>query len=229
MEPMTMAGALIGANLNEFLPDLVIVVLLLLLLSLTAYQTLTKACSLYRKESIQREKEEMASEQEELIASTKSEYGTVASDTESLKADKLEVTREESTVEPEVKHQAWVDALKLTGLFVVVTLLNFLDGGPNSGTGPFPQCGEACFWTSQAGILFVIVLFSLWVRTGLLQRIKSGGPVTSDIHWDSENTITYPFMAVVAGLVAGMFGIGTSPCLMAFAPTGTPFSNTHIS
>ena len=30
----------------------------------------------------------------------------------------------------------------------------------------------------------------------------------SEIHWTEKNTITYPCFSIVAGLVAGMFGIG---------------------
>jgi Sulfite exporter TauE/SafE len=42
MEPLTMVGALIGADLNEILPDVVVVVLLVLLLGYTGIKTLEK-------------------------------------------------------------------------------------------------------------------------------------------------------------------------------------------
>jgi uncharacterized membrane protein YfcA len=51
MEPLTIAGALIGAILNKILPEQVVVLLLVVLLSFTAYTTLTKAISMYKKES----------------------------------------------------------------------------------------------------------------------------------------------------------------------------------
>eukprot|EP00540_Astrosyne_radiata_P020084 CAMPEP_0116865202 /NCGR_PEP_ID=MMETSP0418-20121206/25266_1 /TAXON_ID=1158023 /ORGANISM="Astrosyne radiata, Strain 13vi08-1A" /LENGTH=574 /DNA_ID=CAMNT_0004500547 /DNA_START=44 /DNA_END=1769 /DNA_ORIENTATION=- len=50
MEPMTIAGALIGANLNKLLPEYIIVVLLLVVLAFTAFKTLKKAGQLYHKE-----------------------------------------------------------------------------------------------------------------------------------------------------------------------------------
>jgi uncharacterized membrane protein YfcA len=52
MEPLTVAGAVFGANLNKLLPDKVIVVLLVALLMFTAYKTLDKACQLYQKETL---------------------------------------------------------------------------------------------------------------------------------------------------------------------------------
>lgn len=50
MEPMTIAGALVGANLNKLLPEYVIILLLLVVLSLTAHKTLSKAIKLHEKE-----------------------------------------------------------------------------------------------------------------------------------------------------------------------------------
>ena len=52
MEPLTIAGALIGAFLNKVLPETVLMVLLVVLLSFTAYTSLTKAVKMYKIESI---------------------------------------------------------------------------------------------------------------------------------------------------------------------------------
>ncbi|KAL9183717.1 hypothetical protein ACHAXT_004573 [Thalassiosira profunda] len=51
MEPPTLAGALVGANLNKILPETVIAVMLVLLLGFTAYSTLKKARKMYAKET----------------------------------------------------------------------------------------------------------------------------------------------------------------------------------
>lgn len=51
MEPLTIGGALIGAILNKVLPEQIVVLMLVLLLSFTAYTTLTKAVSMYKKET----------------------------------------------------------------------------------------------------------------------------------------------------------------------------------
>ena len=52
MEPLTIAGALIGAFLNKVLPETILMVLLVVLLSFTAYTSLTKAVKMYKIESI---------------------------------------------------------------------------------------------------------------------------------------------------------------------------------
>lgn len=51
MEPLTIAGALIGAFLNKLLPESVLTVMLVILLSFTAYTSLTKAIKMYKIES----------------------------------------------------------------------------------------------------------------------------------------------------------------------------------
>ena len=51
MEPLTIAGALLGAFLNKLLPEGLLVVMLVLLLSFTAYNTLKKAFKMYGVES----------------------------------------------------------------------------------------------------------------------------------------------------------------------------------
>jgi uncharacterized membrane protein YfcA len=52
MEPLTIAGALIGAFLNKLLPESVLTILLVALLSFTAYESLSKAVKMYKIETI---------------------------------------------------------------------------------------------------------------------------------------------------------------------------------
>jgi uncharacterized membrane protein len=51
MEPLTIAGGLLGAFLNKLLPKTVLVVSLVVLLSFTAYETLKKAIHMYGAET----------------------------------------------------------------------------------------------------------------------------------------------------------------------------------
>jgi uncharacterized membrane protein YfcA len=53
MEPLTVAGAIVGANLNKLLPEVILVVLLDFLLLVTAYKTLHDAHHLYELEDIE--------------------------------------------------------------------------------------------------------------------------------------------------------------------------------
>ncbi|KAL9186729.1 hypothetical protein ACHAXT_005967 [Thalassiosira profunda] len=51
MEPLTIAGALIGAFLNKLLPEAILVISLVALLTFTAYKTLKKAIRMYKAET----------------------------------------------------------------------------------------------------------------------------------------------------------------------------------
>ena len=51
MEPLTIAGALIGAILNKLLPEAILVISLVALLSFTSYTTLKQAVKMYKAES----------------------------------------------------------------------------------------------------------------------------------------------------------------------------------
>ena len=53
MEPLTIAGALIGAFLNKVLNETLFVIMLVLLLSFTAYKSLSKATKMYKMETRQ--------------------------------------------------------------------------------------------------------------------------------------------------------------------------------
>lgn len=57
MEPLTMAGAIVGALIGKVLPDWILVTLLVLLLAQTSYTTLDKAISQYKKETIEMSKQ----------------------------------------------------------------------------------------------------------------------------------------------------------------------------
>merc|ERR1711990_1011654 len=43
---------------------------------------------------------------------------------------------------------------------------------------------------------------------GAVKAAAGADPVPGDVAWDSNTTITYPIICTLAGLFAGMFGIG---------------------
>jgi hypothetical protein len=51
MEPLTIGGALVGSLLNKILPEDVIVIMLVVLLTFIDYSTIAKAFSMYKEES----------------------------------------------------------------------------------------------------------------------------------------------------------------------------------
>ena len=121
----------------------------------------------------------------------------------------LETDNQPSFTDEQV-NQSHMSAMKLTGLFVIITVMNLLKGGPEEG-GPLPidlaiqSCGKGCFWITEILMLLVIAGFTIHTRHCILNRTHTS---LSEIVWDHENTIIYPCYAIVAGLVAGLFGVG---------------------
>lgn len=223
-----MAGALIGADLNDFLPDIVIVVMLLVLLTYTAYKTITKANKLHEQETheaISRTDSKMNGDDDEMIPLKPSDKDNNDND-ESVG---YQSTRVESHIElssgsgsadqeeDSNDYNAWADASRLITLFVVVTGINLLKGTADEGGGGpmgLSGCGETCFWMSEILIFLIIFVFAVFVRRSVLFRLRNGILMHTDIDWDEENTICYPAMAIVAGLAAGLFGIGACFCFI---------------
>lgn len=204
LEPMTIGGALIGADLNEKLPEMVLLVLMLLLLTFTAYKTLSKAFKLYSEE----EKQRSGGGSND----GKSDDSTPTEDTPLIHKHLETGPRIVDISERQaIQCQVQSAARSLVSLFAVITVIDLLQGTPEgSGGGPFglQSCGTYCYWLIEAALFTCIILFSLYVRSSILQRQKSGGPILSEIHWDERNTVIYPMLSIMAGLVAGMFGIG---------------------
>ena len=145
LEPLTIAGALFGADLNKELPELVLLVLMLLLLTVTAQKTLSKAVKLYRKEEEdmiksqrQRQAEDAANENTALIPSRETHFDIENKESGlSTGADEEERNGSADDVEVMIAKQCLIDALKLCLLFAVVTVLDLLQGTPD-GNGEAP-------------------------------------------------------------------------------------------
>lgn len=199
LEPMTIAGALIGAYLNDFLPEVSLVILLLLLLAVTSWKTLVKALKLYKIENEQRNA--ISPSEGSRLVSDGGDYGT-----EESSDDKPMDQTDSTTTSIELAKPA----LRLTALFTVTTVLNLLKGGPGEGGGPLgiASCGQTCFFAVEIAMLLVIISFAIYVRWELLERVRRCEKISSDIEWDEDKTYRYPAMAIGAGLVAGLFGIG---------------------
>lgn len=238
MEPLTIAGALMGAFLNKVLPEELLTFLLVALLSFTAYNTLKKATKMYKIES-------------ELITDSKeSELTTIANAEETDDAEEAEdslldnmelhdgerrsvndlnvdeerddnayVTMQDSTeqelakIMEEEKEAPMGNITALVIMFVVVLFINVMKGG---GAFPSPlgiKCGSKSFWAANVFMLAWIFTISLMARAYLVRRYEKKERcgyqyVEGDIKWDSRTTIIYPIICALAGFFAGMFGVG---------------------
>ena len=105
------------------------------------------------------------------------------------------------------------NVLLIVSMFLVVLLINILKGGGGFESPLGIACGSALFWLAQCSLLVWIVFVSYVGRGYLLKdaRRKAEAGYTylhDDIRWDRKSTVVYPLISTLAGLFAGMFGIG---------------------
>ena len=228
MEPLTIAGALIGVFLNKLLPEQLLVLLLVALLSFTAYTTLSKAIKMYKRETInfQRERESKSLKQSELTEISHTEERTEAQHLTEALMENQEQPEAEDGISPEPiqneelkqildeeKETPMANIMVLLTMFVVILFINLIKGG---GAFPSPlgiKCGSASFWIANLIMLVWIVVISCLARAYLVRRYEIKERVgykyvDGDIQWNARATVVYPVICCLAGFFAGMFGIG---------------------
>lgn len=203
MEPLTIAGALIGAFLNKILPEIFLTFMLVLLLSVTAYKTLGKAQKMYKAETAamkQNAKEseltamaqqedsdndeeagdklldnmEEAEKDEDQTDKTETEMPSAAPPIQKQESPEAMALREElEQILEDERHTPSANLTILITLFVVVLAINLLKGG---GAFPSPigiKCGSTGFWIANAAMLGWIMIISVFVRQFLLKKYEA--------------------------------------------------------
>lgn len=231
MEPLTIAGALMGAFLNKLLREEVLVVMLVLLLSFTAFNTLKKAVKMHRIESIHIARQRLKESELTVMASRNDTHQDVEAedellenvddDVEQMIQKELEMEANANDAET-IELNAILEEEKIAPrrninllliMFVVVLAINVLKGG-----GAFPSplgivCGGIGFWIANLVMLAWILGISLWIRNMLIKKCERKEVcnykyVEGDIKWDKHATTLYPAVCTLAGFFAGMFGVG---------------------
>ena len=113
----------------------------------------------------------------------------------------------------EERHIPYMKVGAIFILFIVVIIINILKGGGSKPSLIGIRCGTVWFWVLQAFVILWTIIFVVLAREYLTKRTKLKEEINypyveGDIVWDSRATIIYPIICSVAGLCAGMFGIG---------------------
>jgi len=224
MEPPTIAGAVLGSILNKILPSFVVVGLLVIVLGATAIKTWITGDKAWAKEQKLLEAGGVleTSESAPLVSNeTKAEEGTLRTSAHDHSVvgpahaqanlffggqahGRSEEYRQLLEAEA-VGFPLWkVGAILLCFLLVVACNLAKLQ---------FATCGSWAYWAWMMGPVVISLSMSSIVRLYLLHkgeiRKSVGAPhIDGDCKWTRKTTITYPAICTLAGLFAGMFGIG---------------------
>jgi len=221
MEPLAIAGALLGAFLNKVLNELVLMVSLVVLLSFTAYTSLSKAMKMYKKESkiilekeseltvlARKEEENKEEEMETLIDHMEDSNAKQEEDLELFEDPRLQKLLEKEREIP--MYNVYV----LSILFVAIMVMNVLKGGQAFPSPLGIQCGSTSFWLANLIMILMTVYGIILARNHLIQQyylkkdLTNYPKIEGDIDWNERNTIIYPIICLTAGFFAGMFGVG---------------------
>jgi uncharacterized membrane protein YqhA len=220
MEPLTIAGALMGALINKVLPEIFLTGMLVLLLSFTAYETLVKSVKMYKKETaamkaagfnpdgskvseltvlVAQDENENEAHERLLDEKDNEEFEQVELETNKLQVE-LDAILEQERTTPVMNIKI------LAALFVVVLTINLLKGG-GAFTSPLGiRCGSPGFWYSNVVMIVWILVITIWCRNYLVnkheRKLACGFSFfEGDMKWDRRSTIVYPVICAAAGYV----------------------------
>ena len=234
MEPLTLIGTLLGTMLHRILSSKVLVVLLVLLLSVIAHTTLSKAMRMYQAEkryirlmlASQSPQSQGLSHSHRNLSVT---WGHNSDSPPEKKAshparmnaeEKLKVLIQNpdfvtlrSNLEEEEKFTPSGKILAIVLMLTVLSFLNIMVGGGAYNSPWGIRCGGVSFWVVHV-IMFAFLIAFAWAAQSYvvarheIKEIVRFDYVHGDIKWDARSAIIYPGIFISAGLFAGTLGVG---------------------
>jgi len=108
----------------------------------------------------------------------------------------------------------WYKVGLIAVVFVSVMLFNVLRGSSDGSIDLLGiTCGDRVYWWLTFIVIPICFIFwgiIRWMTVLQFHRREAANwvYVDGDVVWSENNTLTYPCVAILAGLIAGMFGIG---------------------
>lgn len=203
MEPSTITGAVLGSFASKYLPDFVLTVSLVIVLAMLSYRTMEKGISMFRKESAEMDG----------IGTKETEMRKLGTEEESERLMPAEAPKKEQKQTVMADHGTpWTKILLLIVCFIGCVVLTILKG---SGHGSIigVQCGTPLFWVLSFSSVPWTILFGAVFRHMLMAehdaKVEANHQFNeTDIKWDATSTIKYPLICTLAGVFAGLFGVG---------------------
>ncbi|CAJ1950588.1 unnamed protein product [Cylindrotheca closterium] len=233
LAPMEMAGAVLGVIVQKLLPNWLYLTLAAIILGFTAYKTYKKFFDTRAKETAKREAAAAAAAAESDAPEGPEDTNDVKSAGETDQADEehheesetvdelavgdsdgaeMEATREKLLL----KDARQLPGEKIIGLIVLwfgLIALTFLKGGKGVDSVIGITCASPWYgvligiqflWTMGISCLFG---WRLTKQTAEKKRVNYPFH-PQDVLWDFEKTRFYAFFTFIAGIVAGLIGIG---------------------
>jgi uncharacterized membrane protein YfcA len=192
MEPLILFGTVVGVFLNVLLPPLIIGVLLIILLTYTAYRMFAKAKQIREKEKI-------------ISASRKSR----ASQIQNPNQQPLLSAAQQHSDEPPARDERWEKYPFDKNVWLVISWICILSSAVLKNT--MVDCGSYGYWLLQWAPAPILAVITWGYGKRILREHKdrtANSYVKGDIIWDENNVIKYPIMSSIAGVAAALLGVG---------------------
>mmetsp|Transcript_32985 Transcript_32985/g.60411 ORF Transcript_32985/g.60411 Transcript_32985/m.60411 type:complete len:491 (+) Transcript_32985:69-1541(+) len=218
MEPSTIAGAVVGSFLSKKLPDFVLTVSMAFMLLFLALRTLEKGVTLFKKESsamAERALEQSGREGRDtaLVEAAAIEHQRSPEDVQDEEEQLLKKAHGGSAGGHEVPLVPCTKVLTLIVCILGTVALTILKGGGEHGSPIGIECGSPGFWVLSLALLPWIAVFLCMFRRMLLaenaEKVQANHRFEDgEIEWNAKRTILYPAVCTIAGVMAGLFGVG---------------------
>lgn len=227
LAPMEMAGAVLGVIIQRVFPNWLFLCFAAVVLGFTAYKTYKKFFAAYKKDKEAREKrkELLARESAHASESQKNgggevemtETGGTANNTDDDDStdndDPKELEQRRQFLEEDARQYPREKLAYLILLWAGLTVITFLKGGKGVDSVIGLTCQDAGFYVLVAAQFLWTLGFAAVFGIKNVKRTRARLAVNypfgeQDVLWDGQKLRFYSFFTFVAGIVAGLIGIG---------------------
>ena len=233
LAPMEMAGAVLGVIFQKLFPDWLFVSLAAIVLGFTSYKTFLKFKSKHKKDKEDRAafmrlsaletdhnnqnvgaNETTNGSIEMTKTETNGETSYVKMDSpKSEEEDPVELEKRRNFLQHESRQYPMEKIAYLILLWVGLTVITFLKGGKGVDSVIGVTCKDPGYYILLAAqflwtLGFAAVFAVKNVKMTQAKQAVNYPFLETDVLWDSKHTLHYGSVTFVAGIVAGLIGIG---------------------
>lgn len=228
LAPMEMAGAVLGVIVQKLFPNWLFLSLAAVILGFTSYKTFKKFFAAYAKDKVVR-RASMAAESEAAAAAAAAVLNGAETNGDTDDAEKAEQANGGDTEDDgddikslELRRQYLEEDSRqfpkeklayLAILWIGLTVITFIKGGKGVESVIGITCEDVGFYIVIASQFFWTLGFAAYFGWKNMKRTEERKAVNypfneNDPLWDFQKVRFYAFYTFVAGVVAGLIGIG---------------------
>ncbi|TMW64887.1 hypothetical protein Poli38472_009054 [Pythium oligandrum] len=210
MIPVVIGGAVIGAIFSKLLPSYIITILFVLVLFASGIRTLQKGIRLHKKEVAAKKAKEEAGPSEPVPSPVATSANYVPALTPPLPSlDVKPVTDNQNETLAEIlereKHFSWTKQAVILVCYLGIVTASILN--------KVVDCGGVAYWVILMIEIPWVAVFSVFTSMYLLKAHYRKEAVDypfaeGDVRWTKKAVSWFPVGCGVAGIIAGMFGVG---------------------